>query len=256
MIKVENVSKTYNGKKILNNISFEVKAGETLAVVGVSGAGKSTVLKIISGLVEPDEGKVILDGDNVAMIFQYSALFDSLNISDNISSSGKSDNDDESSNTSSGDACSRTSNNSNNFILDIAVLNEISKACHIAMNNISYLSNRICDREMKKELVAIYSQYAHILLQVDQHFEKYGEIPASIPNSLKIMGQTGIRLNIKFDRSPSHIAEIMIQGENMGIIKCQKLLNMNYDVQESTTTLLKTFKDFQKENISTLSRYL
>ena len=177
-------------------------------------------------------------------------------ISDNISSSGKSDNDDESSNTSSGDACSRTSNNSNNFILDIAVLNEISKACHIAMNNISYLSNRICDREMKKELVAIYSQYAHILLKVDQHFEKYGEIPASIPNSLKIMGQTGIRLNIKFDRSPSHIAEIMIQGENMGIIKCQKLLNMNYDVQESTTTLLKTFKDFQKENISTLSRYL
>ncbi len=85
MIKVENVSKTYDNKKILNNISFEVKAGETLAVVGVSGAGKSTILKIISGLIEPDSGKVILDDDNVAMIFQYSALFDSLNIADNIS---------------------------------------------------------------------------------------------------------------------------------------------------------------------------
>lgn len=177
-------------------------------------------------------------------------------ISDNISSSGKSSNGNESKNSSSNNTNSRTSNNTNNFILDIAVLNEISKACQIAMNNISFLSTRVCDKEMKKELVAIYSQYAHILLQVDQHFEKYGEIPANVPNSIKIMGLTGINVNTKFDRSNSHIAEIMIQGENMGIIKCQKILNMNYDIQESTTKLLKTFKDFQKENITTLSEYL
>ncbi len=85
MIKVENISKIYDNKKVLDNISFEVNAGETLAVVGVSGAGKSTILKILSGLIEPDKGKIILDDDNVAMIFQYSALFDSLNIADNIS---------------------------------------------------------------------------------------------------------------------------------------------------------------------------
>ncbi len=60
------------------------EAGEGIAVVGFSGSGKSTILKIISGLVEPDSGEIILGDDNIGMVFQYSALFDSLNIYENI----------------------------------------------------------------------------------------------------------------------------------------------------------------------------
>lgn len=150
----------------------------------------------------------------------------------------------------------RTSNNSNNYFIDIAVLNEISKACQLAMSNIAYLSSRISNKDMKKDLVAIYSQYANILLQVDQHFEKYGEIPENVPNSLKTMGIYGIKINTKFDRSNSKIAEIMIQGENMGIIKSQKILNNNLDIQKSTCDLLKKFRGFQKENIAKLNIYL
>ena len=85
MIEVKNICKKFDEKVVLKDISFNVQKGETLAVVGVSGSGKSTILKIISGLLEPDGGEVILGDDNLAMLFQYSALFDSLNIADNIS---------------------------------------------------------------------------------------------------------------------------------------------------------------------------
>ena len=85
MIEVKNIYKKFDDKEVLKDISFSVNNGETLAIVGVSGSGKSTILKIISGLLEPDSGEVILGDDNLAMLFQYSALFDSLNIAENIS---------------------------------------------------------------------------------------------------------------------------------------------------------------------------
>lgn len=84
-IKVSNLTKSFDDRKVLDNISFEVKDGETLAVVGFSGSGKSTVLKLICGLLEKDSGEIITSEGDVAMVFQYSALFDSLNIADNIS---------------------------------------------------------------------------------------------------------------------------------------------------------------------------
>ncbi|MCQ2957422.1 MAG: ATP-binding cassette domain-containing protein [Candidatus Gastranaerophilales bacterium] len=85
MIEVKNICKKFDNREILKNISFKVESGETVAVVGVSGSGKSTILNIISGLLEADSGEIILGDDNLAMLFQYSALFDSLNIADNIS---------------------------------------------------------------------------------------------------------------------------------------------------------------------------
>ncbi len=84
MIKVKNLIKSFDDKTVLNDISFEVKDGETLAIVGFSGSGKSTVLKIICGLLEKDSGEIETSEGDIAMVFQYSALFDSLNVHDNI----------------------------------------------------------------------------------------------------------------------------------------------------------------------------
>lgn len=84
-IEVKNLTKSFDDRKILDNISFKVEPGKILSIVGFSGSGKSTVLKIISGLVEKDSGEVNISGGDVAMVFQYSALFDSLNVFDNIS---------------------------------------------------------------------------------------------------------------------------------------------------------------------------
>lgn len=83
-IEVKNLIKTFGKHTVIDDISFKVNNGEILAIVGFSGSGKSTVLKLISGLLSKDSGEIITTGD-IAMVFQYSALIDSLNVFDNIS---------------------------------------------------------------------------------------------------------------------------------------------------------------------------
>ena len=84
-IEVKHLNKSFGEKQVLDDVSFTVNDGETLAVVGFSGSGKSTVLKLISGLLEKDSGEIKTSEGDIAMVFQYSALFDSLDIEDNIS---------------------------------------------------------------------------------------------------------------------------------------------------------------------------
>lgn len=84
-IEVKNLVKTFDGKTVIDDISFKVDDGKILSIVGFSGSGKSTVLKLICGLIEKDAGEIITQGGDIAMVFQYSALFDSLNVFDNIS---------------------------------------------------------------------------------------------------------------------------------------------------------------------------
>ena len=84
-IEVKNLKKGFEDKCIIDDISFNVNNGEILAIVGFSGSGKSTVLKLICGLIPYDDGQIITSDGDIAMVFQYSALFDSLNVADNIS---------------------------------------------------------------------------------------------------------------------------------------------------------------------------
>ena len=83
-IEVKNLVKAFDDKKVINDVSFKVEDGQTLAVVGFSGSGKSTILKLICGLLTPDSGEIITSEGDIAMVFQYSALFDSLDVADNI----------------------------------------------------------------------------------------------------------------------------------------------------------------------------
>ena len=83
-IEVKNIVKTFGERRVLDGVSFKVNDGETLAVVGFSGSGKSTILKIICGLTKADSGEIITSEGDIAMVFQYSALFDSLNVANNI----------------------------------------------------------------------------------------------------------------------------------------------------------------------------
>ena len=83
-IDVRHLKKSFKDKTVLDDISFKVEDGEILAVVGLSGAGKSTILKLICGLTHPDSGEIIVSPGDIAMVFQYSALFDSLDVFENI----------------------------------------------------------------------------------------------------------------------------------------------------------------------------
>ncbi|MBN2317778.1 MAG: ATP-binding cassette domain-containing protein [Acidobacteria bacterium] len=99
MIEFQDVTKSFDDEVVLKNISFKVQRGETLIILGESGSGKSTVLKLILGLIKPDSGKILIEGSditdmterelvairrNIGMVFQEGALFDSLPVSDNV----------------------------------------------------------------------------------------------------------------------------------------------------------------------------
>lgn len=94
MLDVQHIFKTYEGKQLLNDISFTVDTGETICLLGASGSGKSTLLRIIAGLEDPDSGSVSFDGQNLAstpahlrdfgLVFQDYALFPHLNVGENV----------------------------------------------------------------------------------------------------------------------------------------------------------------------------
>ena len=84
MIKIKNLHKSFGNTKVLNNINLEVSENEVLALIGFSGSGKSTLLKLISGLEPYDKGEIEIKNNNIGMCFQYSALFDSMTVKENI----------------------------------------------------------------------------------------------------------------------------------------------------------------------------
>ncbi len=100
MIEIRNLHKTFNGgQHVLRGVDLTIPTGETIAIVGQSGCGKSVLLKHIIGLLEPDEGEILIDGKAVhalperelyelrarfGFLFQGAALFDSMTVFENI----------------------------------------------------------------------------------------------------------------------------------------------------------------------------
>ena len=94
IIDLQNISVSFDGQKILNNISLQIHDGEFVTLLGPSGCGKTTTLRIIAGFLNPDSGDVIFEGKNingvppykrqVNTIFQRYALFPYLNVYENI----------------------------------------------------------------------------------------------------------------------------------------------------------------------------
>jgi phospholipid/cholesterol/gamma-HCH transport system ATP-binding protein len=84
MITVTNLAKRFDDNPVLEDISFTVDKGQILAIIGASGCGKSTLLRILAGLETYDSGQLQLGDENITLVFQYSALFDSLSVFDNV----------------------------------------------------------------------------------------------------------------------------------------------------------------------------
>lgn len=90
-LEVRNVSKSFNGKPVLQDISIELGHGELVCLLGVSGGGKTTLFNVISGLLQPDSGKVLLDGKDItskpghiSYMLQKDLLLDYRTIEDNV----------------------------------------------------------------------------------------------------------------------------------------------------------------------------
>lgn len=99
MIEIKNISKSFGTAKVIDNVSFVFEQGKTNLIIGESGSGKTTMLKLMVGLHEIDEGEILYDGLNfpllgvkqkqevrkkIGMLFQGGALFDSLTLEENV----------------------------------------------------------------------------------------------------------------------------------------------------------------------------
>lgn len=84
MISVRDVSKRFFTQAVLNRVNFDLAPGQSLVVLGQSGVGKSVLLKILAGLIVPDQGSVEVNTRNIGMLFQKNALFDSLTVRENL----------------------------------------------------------------------------------------------------------------------------------------------------------------------------
>ena len=99
MIEVRELKKSFGPQAILDGVSFGIETGEALVIIGRSGGGKSVLLKHIIGLLQPDAGQVVIDGEDITrmnerelirvrskfgMVFQGAALFDSMNVAENV----------------------------------------------------------------------------------------------------------------------------------------------------------------------------
>ncbi len=99
MIEVRNLRKSFGGQPVLDEVSFRIENGESVVIIGRSGSGKSVVLKHLIGLLQPDAGAVLIDGENIVsmnerqllrvrrkfgMVFQGAALFDSMTVAENV----------------------------------------------------------------------------------------------------------------------------------------------------------------------------
>jgi len=99
MIVFDNVWFSYGTKHVLKDVSFSIDTHERVAILGGSGEGKTTILRLILGLIRPDSGKIIIDGEDItdktedelrevrtkfSIVFQEGALFDSLNVKENV----------------------------------------------------------------------------------------------------------------------------------------------------------------------------
>jgi phospholipid/cholesterol/gamma-HCH transport system ATP-binding protein len=99
IIQLVDLHKSFGGNQVLQGINLEVPTGTTLVILGGSGSGKSVIMKHMIGLLKPDSGKVIIDGQDIVpfndsqlgtvrekfgMVFQGAALFDSMNVYENV----------------------------------------------------------------------------------------------------------------------------------------------------------------------------
>ncbi len=99
MIEARNLKKSFGAQRVLDGVNLCIREGESVVILGRSGGGKSILLKHLVGLIQPDEGEVIIDGENIVgmnerrlldvrhkfgMLFQSAALFDSMTVAENV----------------------------------------------------------------------------------------------------------------------------------------------------------------------------
>ena len=136
------------------------------------------------------------------------------------------------------------------------ILNEINKGIKMGMDSISNVAEKVQDEKFKKDLKFQYDKYNDILNKVNTQLTNYDDFPKELNPMQKAMGWMSVEFNTMEDNSVSKIAEMMLQGTNMGIIKGVKLLNHNPTTDKPVKNILTEFVQFQEDTVEQLKKYL
>ena len=139
---------------------------------------------------------------------------------------------------------------------EIEILKEISKDSKMGMDSISIVSKKVQDEKFKTLLDEQHNEYQNIFDRTQELLNQHDESIEDVPTMQKVMSWTGIQMNTLNDKSNSQLSELLIQGNDMGIIKGHKLLNNSNFTTSEIQNLLSDFVRLQEKNIDDLKEYL
>ena len=139
---------------------------------------------------------------------------------------------------------------------EIEILKEICKDSKMGMDSINMVGEKVQDEKFQKLLNEQHNEYQNIFDRTQEILKQHGETIQDVPTMQKMMGWMGIQMNTINDKSNSQLSELLIQGNDMGIIKRHKLLNGSNFTTPEIENLLSDFVRLQEKNIDDLKKWL
>lgn len=139
---------------------------------------------------------------------------------------------------------------------EIQILKELNKDAKMGMDSITMVSNKVQDQNFKKLLDQQHNEYQNIFDRTQELLVQENESIQDVPSMQKAMAWTGIQMNTMNDKSNSKLSELLIQGNDMGVIKGTKLLNKSSFTTSEIENLLSDFVRLQEKNIDDLKKFL
>ena len=139
---------------------------------------------------------------------------------------------------------------------EIEILKEISKDSKMGLDSINMVGEKVQDEKFQKLLDEQHNEYQNIFDRTQEILKQHGETIEDVPAMPKMMGWMGIQMITMNDKSNSQLSELLIQGNDMGIIKGHKLLNHNEFTTLEIQNLLSDFVRLQEKNIDDLKKWL
>lgn len=139
---------------------------------------------------------------------------------------------------------------------EIEILKEISKDSKMGMDSINMVGEKVQDEKFQKLLNEQHNEYQNIFDRTQEILKQHGEPIEDVPTMQKMMSWMGIQMNTMTDKSNSQLSELLIQGNDMGIIKGHKLLNGSNFTTPEIENLLSDFVRLQEKNIDDLKKWL
>lgn len=139
---------------------------------------------------------------------------------------------------------------------EIEILKEINKDAKMGMDSITMVNEKVQDENFRKLLDNQHNEYQNIFDRTQELLVQNNEDMKDVPSMQKAMAWTGIQMNTMNDKSNSKLSELLIQGNDMGVIKGTKLLNESSFTTPEIENLLSDFVRLQEKNIDDLKKFL